>query len=121
MTTETWSKQEIEQGFAIRKSKGKTLVIYSDGKIYHYSKTNLKKDYLKKTSHSGKFKKTDIDKVKSKKTIDKLYDWKMKQEANKELALKHKEMNSASYIKQKYKNDLELQYQLDEDRRWDND
>lgn len=129
----TWTTKEIEQGFAIRRVRGRTLVYYIDGTVVHYSKyVETKKDYLKKNIHSGKFKKTNINNITSEKVINKLYDYTIQEELEKDLPYiqseikiyndTHKKiLNSASYIKRKNKENLELQYQLDEDRRWKDD
>lgn len=123
MNLDTWTLKEIEQGFAIRRVKGKTLVIYIDGSIVHYSKyKESKKDYLKKNIHSGKFKKTNIDNIKDEKVIDKLYNYTIQKELEKDLPsiqneLKkyknehNKVLNSAYYIRRKK---AELDYEFEE-------
>ena len=39
----SWSDEEIKQGYVIRNSKGRLIVIYADGKKVHYKDSEFVK------------------------------------------------------------------------------
>lgn len=122
----SWSDEEIEKGFVIRRSKGRTIVIYADGTKVHYKDSEFvkksyseKKQYVKDNSQRNKVKNADIDRIPPNK-IEEIYESKTKH--NKLLNTervqnaKSKAMESRDYLTKKASKLTEQKYQLEADK-----
>lgn len=121
-----WSDEEIEKGYIIRKSKGRTIVVYADGVSVNYADSEFakksyseKKQYVKDNSQNNKVKNADIDRIPPDK-IEEIYESKTKynkllntesvQNAKKEA------MESKDYLSKKASRLTEQKYQLEADK-----